>query len=435
MNPFTTKQKKALKALNDNSKIFYLFDGSSRSGKTFLYCAWLIAYSFVYKGISILIARYHFNNAKATIWNQTLIPMLKAYFKGQFDINKTDYIITFKWGSSIVLGGLDDGDRLDKILGSEYAIIYINEAVENSYSTYQTLKTRLNWKGVPVKFIMDCNPRSPSHWLNKQFIQKINPETRRPLPQSEIDQQYRLNWHVLDNQENLSNTYIGILESMTGLKRKRFLDGVWSDASEGGVFRFKREINCVDEPIQYIDGSIVWTGWDFGISDNVFIIWSQFIAVPKTDTNKLGVEIQIIDEYYNNNKDYKYYAQIVNDKKYKDVRHAGDPSGIARNASLQSWIGLLRVMGINIKYKTGLSVADYISNSNIYMPCIKVCENQCPKTVEMFENWTYPKDKDGKVIEGKIPEHSEYSHPGTAFYYMIANVYPPKKSEFYLPKG
>lgn len=431
----TEKQKKALDLLNNKDFIFYLFDGSSRSGKTYIICYWLIAYSYIFPGIDIIIARHNFSHAKATIWKQTLLPLLRSSFKGYYTENKSECIITMDWGSTIYLGGLEEGDRLDKILGSEFALIYVNEATEIAFSTFQTLISRLNSKIADVKFCMDCNPRSPSHWLNRYFIQKMNPETREPLSEKEIKRICRQYFHVLDNQDNLSDTYIEILSNLTGLKRKRFLDGVWSDATEGGVFRFKREINCVDEPIKYVEGAKIWTGWDFGIADNVFIIWCQYIPVPKTEENKLGVEIQVIDEYFNNNQDYLYYAQIVKDKSYQNVRHAGDPSGVQRNASLQSWIGLLRSVGISIAFKNGLTVADYVSNANMYMPAIRVCENQCPKTVEMFENWTYPKDKEGKVKEGKLPEHNSYSHPGTAFYYQIANVYPPRKNQLILPKG
>ena len=52
---------------------------------------------------------------------------------------------------------------------------------------------------------------------------------------------------------------------------------------------------------------------------------------------------------------------------------------------------------------------------------------QCPKTVEMLENWAYPLDKDGRVKEGEKPEHNEFSHLGTALYYGISARFPPKK--------
>lgn len=176
-------------------------------------------------------------------------------------------------------------------------------------------------------------------------------------------------------------------------------------------------------------GAQIWTGIDFGIADNVFIVWAQIVPVQ----NKKGFEIHIIDEYVNNNKDYKFYADIINNKSYKDVKHSGDPSGVARNASLQSWFSLLASEGIHLYKQTRFSVADHISNANNYMPVLKINESQCPKTIEMFENWSWKKDKDGKVVEGSLPVHDQYSHPGTAFYYFMINAFPPVKNELLLP--
>jgi PBSX family phage terminase large subunit len=429
----TQKQKYALELLSDREKIYYLFDGSSRSGKTVILIKFACLYALAFPGVPILIARYRFNHAKSSIWTRTLLPVLKEQYNGAYTINRSDLIINFNNGSFIELGGLEAGDRLDKILGTEYGLIIVNEITENPYSTIQTLISRLNWKDVPLKFLGDCNPKNPSHWCNLKFIKGLNPDTKERLSEKEHKKHCRLHWDVRDNKENLSDDYIDNLSNLTGIKRKRFYEGVWADTSEGGVYRFKRDINHVEEPIEYIDGAITWTGWDFGIADNVFIVWAQYIPVPKTEINKLGVEIHIIDEYYNNEKDYQYYANVVNGKPYKNVRHAGDPTGVQRGATMGSWISLLATCGIHIKYNTGFKPADYISNANVYMPVVRVCENQCPKIVEMFENWTYPKDKEGKVVEGKLPEHNEYSHPGTAWYYQTGVVYPPIKNELHLP--
>ena len=426
----TKKQKFALDLLSDNSKIFYLFDGSSRSGKTVILIKFICIYAFAFPGINILIARYRFNHAKASVWTQTLLPILKSQYDGYYNINKSDYIVNFTNGSTIELGGLEAGDRLDKILGTEWAIIFINEVVENPYSTFETLITRLNNQNVSVKFLADCNPKNPGHWCNRRFIQNLNPETKKKLTVKEIHQQVRLHWDVRDNKENLSVDYIDMLGNLTGIKRKRFFEGIWSEISEGAVYRFNREINHVDLPIDYNPGAKVWTFWDFGIADNVFIGWLQIIPVPNV---KHGVEIHIIDEYVNNEKDYKFYADIVNSKPYKNVSHAGDPAGRQRNASLQSWFSLLSLENIHIESQTKYSVADQISNANNYMPCIRINDMQCPKMVEMFENWSYLKDKDGKIIEGTLPEHNEFSHPGTAFYYGLINIYPPQKGELILP--
>jgi hypothetical protein len=68
------------------------------------------------------------------------------------------------------------------------------------------------------------------------------------------------------------------------------------------------------------------------------------------------------------------------------------------------------------------------------MPYVKINETACPRVTEMFENWSYIKDKDDKVPEGAKPEHNEYSHFGTAWYYGLINLFPPRGPVFITTK-
>ena len=67
--------------------------------------------------------------------------------------NKSDWFIEFTNGSQIWLGGLDDKDRTEKVLGNEYASIFINEASQVSYASYAILLTRLAQKTALTKLI------------------------------------------------------------------------------------------------------------------------------------------------------------------------------------------------------------------------------------------------------------------------------------------
>jgi hypothetical protein len=49
--------------------------------------------------------------------------------------------------------------------------------------------------------------------------------------------------------------------------------------------------------------------------------------------------------------------------------------------------------------------------------------------VEIIQNWSFPKDPDGKVIAGKIPVHDEFSHGGSALYYAFATAFPLRKGD------
>ncbi len=60
--------------------------------------------------------------------------------------NETDHFLKFPNGSEVWVDGLDDKDRVDKILGREYATIYFNEMSQIGYSTITTVLTRLAQK-------------------------------------------------------------------------------------------------------------------------------------------------------------------------------------------------------------------------------------------------------------------------------------------------
>lgn len=426
----TAKQEKGFALLANDDYREYLFHGSSRTGKTLLIVVFIIAYCYRYREhkIRCLLTRHQFSHVKSSLWSQTLLPFLQENYKGHYTINKSDYIVTI-FGCEIWIAGLEEGDRLEKILGTEWALIYNNELTLTKYDAYNTLKSRLNWKGVPVKYINDCNPKAPSHWVHRYYLEKVYPDNRNKMTDKLSKKIVHMNWHVFDNKENLSEDYLEILETMTGVKKKRLFDGVWSEISEGTVYRFSRQVNLVEDKIEVIPGAQIWASFDFGIADDVFIVWYQVVPVP----SKMGFEIHIIDEYFNNEKAYDYYADICNEKPYNDVRYAGDPTGTARGATKESWFSLLATKGIIIHKNTKMRVADYISNANRLMPVVRVNECQCPKIVEMFENWSYKKDKDGKVVENSLPVHDEYSHPGSAFYYGLGNSHPPIANKIILP--
>jgi phage terminase large subunit len=69
-------------------------------------------------------------------------------------------------GSEIVLGGMDNPTRT---FSTEYDIIYCNEATEFTQDEVEQLHRALRNGKLPAQFmILDCNPDSEFHWLNKR---------------------------------------------------------------------------------------------------------------------------------------------------------------------------------------------------------------------------------------------------------------------------
>jgi hypothetical protein len=322
---------------------------------------------------------------------------------------------------------------MDSILGQEWADIWLNEATDASYEEFGRLKTRLNWNpalsNVRLKFLLDCNPRNPGHWLHRRYIEGVDPNTREPLPKKERSTIGRLYFHPMDNAENLSPQYLESLQRLSGMNYKRFWEGIWCDNFNGQVFRFDRAVNVVENKIPYNPELETWCSWDFGVSPSqTFIIWYQLM--PSTDrTNKYGCTVNIIDELIDHDKPASYYINAVNARPYtRDMYDAVDPAGAARDAKLESWVSLMRQAGRHVKYVTNFRPHEMIDNANAVLPYIRVNDTQCPRTVECLENWSYPTDRDGKVQAGSLPNHDEYSHGGTSFYYFTTNRFNPKRA-------
>ncbi len=173
-------------------------------------------------------------------------------------MNKTDFFVEFG-GSQLWIGGTDDKERIEKILGSEWSTIFMNEISQQAYSTYETLKTRLNPpKDIKPLFLLDQNPPSRNHWSYQRFHLGLNPENKQPLTDKDKERQCFLKMNPADNIENLSSGYIDTLESMSEGKKRRFLYGEYGDDSEFALWKRQWIIeNRVDKAPDKLDRIIV----------------------------------------------------------------------------------------------------------------------------------------------------------------------------------
>lgn len=217
----TPRQREAWALLEDPRYRRYLFDGGARSGKTDLTAVWLIAQAQRFPGARILVARWRLDHARTTLWNLTLKKLLPPgcsgarYLEGPLECRLPN-------GSVIRVAGLDDAERVDKILGDEYLHIFINEATQTSWETVTKVLTRLS-QSLPEavrKLILDCNPKGPRHWLHQVGGQHIlptdDPRGARPLP--DADAWARLHWTPYDNPHLPADT-IRTLEALRSARR------------------------------------------------------------------------------------------------------------------------------------------------------------------------------------------------------------------------
>ena len=321
----TTIQQRAIQLFTSGLSKFLLY-GGSRSGKSFIIVYAMIVIACKFPGSRHLICRFRFNHVKNSIWLDTLKKVLKVCFPAlTVNWNNQDYFITLPNGSEIWIGGLDDKDRSEKILGMEFLTIFVNEASQISYEAYTTLLTRLAQliPGAKNLLFIDCNPPSKKHWLYKIFVDRIEPETNTSL--SYVDQYGHLKMNPADNVENISSAYLELLNALPERKKKRFLRGEFGDDNEGALWTddlinglrvvnqpaFKRIVIAIDPAVTSKDTSdetgIVAAGE--GFDGHFYVLEDASDTYPVTDWAKKAVMLY-----------YKYSA----DRIIAEVNNGGD---------------------------------------------------------------------------------------------------------------
>lgn len=242
---FTARQAQAQEISAGSATHIMLF-GGSRSGKTFLHVRNVIMRAIKAPESRHLIARFRFNHVKASIILDTFPKVMKLCFpQVTYEHNKTDNYVRLPNGSEIWFAGLDEKDRTEKILGLEFATIYLNECSQISWESRELLVTRLCQLVMQVikdrpqvamkpRMYYDCNPPGKGHWTFRLFKQKVNPETKEALKESDNYVAFQMN--PRDNLENLSPDYLKNLSGLSARARRRFEEGEFADANPNALF-------------------------------------------------------------------------------------------------------------------------------------------------------------------------------------------------------
>jgi phage terminase large subunit-like protein len=235
----TAKQEEAQKLLVSQQR-HTLLVGGSRSGKTTLLVREIAGRAVKSDNSRHAILRLRANAARASIALDTLPKVFRLCFpERSIKHHRTEGYFSLTNGSEIWIGGLDDQNRVDKILGKEYATIFLNECSQIPYSSVLVALTRLAQvvRGLPQAAYYDLNPVSKGHWTNVLFGEKRDPISRSPLDSPE--DYVRMFLNPGDNAANLTAEYLKSLASLPERQRKRFFEGVYVDDLDGALFSYE----------------------------------------------------------------------------------------------------------------------------------------------------------------------------------------------------
>jgi hypothetical protein len=110
--------------------------GGSRSGKTTLLVHEIAHRAVVWENSRHAILRLRANAARASIALDTLPKVFRLGFPAwRLKPHRTEGYFSLQNGSEIWIGGLDDQERVERILGMEYATIFLNEWAGAAHET------------------------------------------------------------------------------------------------------------------------------------------------------------------------------------------------------------------------------------------------------------------------------------------------------------
>ena len=241
-----------------------IISGPAETGKTRTCLEKLDALMWKYPGAQAIIVRKTYHSLKMTVLltfeKKVLGPGSPVVKLG--GEHREGYV--YPNGSRIYLGGLDDPD---KVLSSEWDVVYINQTEELTLNDWEVITTRTTGRAgnMPYAQVLgDCNPDRPTHWIRHRpslaFFEsrhEDNPVLFNPVTH-EITEQGRRTLAVLDG--------------LTGVRYQRLRLGKWA-AAEGTVYEeFDRAVHLIDRfPIP--DDWVKFRAIDFGYTNPFTCQW------------------------------------------------------------------------------------------------------------------------------------------------------------------
>ena len=281
---FSKKQKYSLK---NSTKKLNIWDGSVRSGKT-----WITLFKWFYfvcqnrnkKGELVMIGL-----TAGTLYRNVILPMMELFGKlVTYSSSKNRVYIA---GKEIHCLGANDRRSEGFIRGITLVGLLGDEVTLWNEELFNRCYDRLS--AVGAQAFLTTNPDSPNHWLKKNFIdnskmQKYVAHFTFKLRDNE--------WLVKENPGYIES----IEQAFTGLWYKRYILGIWAVAA-GLVYDFwddeSQLLTYEEEQLKEFENYYI--SCDYGTANPcVFLLWGE-IYNPYTGESKY----YCLNEYYYSGKE------------------------------------------------------------------------------------------------------------------------------------
>ena len=220
-----------------------LLAGPAGTGKSTAGLWYIHLLCLTYPGIRVLLVRktaVSLTNTTLVTYEQHVANNLIATGEVQWYGGSGHESAGYRYANSsrISTGGMDNPDR---VLSSQYDVVFVDEVTELTESDWEILSTRLRNHVLPwQQAIGACNPQHPNHWAKR----RADIGTMRMLESRHED-----NPAYYDDDGNMTpegKAYIATLDRLTGIRRERLRHGRWVSA-EGVIYdTFDSTIHVID---------------------------------------------------------------------------------------------------------------------------------------------------------------------------------------------
>lgn len=226
LTKFFEKQQVALDATKKWK--YVLFGGSVGSGKSY-WIRWTTVY-----WLMKYYSKYGIKGVRAGVFcedypslNDRHLTKVKFEFPdwlGTFNESKHEFTLAPEYGSGIIaFRNLDDPS---KYLSVEFAVIAIDEINRNPKTTFDMLRSRHRWPGIPdTKFFAGCNPLGEA-WVKNMWVKRLFP------PDEKEQYEFVFVPALPTDNPHLPKEYYTSLESLPETQRKAYLEGNWDAFDE-----------------------------------------------------------------------------------------------------------------------------------------------------------------------------------------------------------
>ena len=357
-----------------------IFFGGASSGKSFYIAQRIVLDTLA--GRNTLVLRNVARTLRGSCWNEVTKAITRMRLMDEFDISKTEMLVTSsRYGSQILFAGLDDVEKIKSITPANGVLtdIWIEEATETSYDDFKQLEKRLRGESRhPKRITLSFNPVYKEHWIYGQFFGNW----QDGATEYHDDGLSILKTTYRDNRFLASDDIYALENEQDEYYREVYTLGNWGVLGDV-IFRNWRTEDLTGFK-QTADR--IYYGLDFGFS-------SDPCAVVKLHYDKAHKRIYILDEIYERGLTNTALAPILREfcGNHYITCDSAEPKSIKELQNMG-----VRALGAKKGPDSIMHGIQWLQGHEI------IIDSKCQHLRNEFQLYQWRKDKDGNSL--RVPE-------------------------------